>query len=243
MKAMIFAAGLGTRLKPLTDNSPKALVEVGGIPMLGRVIEKLKDAGVTEMVVNVHHFPDMIIDYLRANNNFDAKIIISDERNLLLDTGGGVRKAAPQLDGDEPILLHNADILTDFDLRAMENAFFKAGADAMLLVGDRATSRYLLMDSDNRLRGWTNLKTGEVRHASLDADGMHRKAFGGVHIISPAALHALENYNSETDKFSITPFYVEMCSSLDIRGYEPDEPYRWFDVGRPDTLEAARQSV
>lgn len=242
MKAIVFAAGLGTRLYPLTESMPKALVEVGGKPMLLRVLEKLRDAGIHEIVINVHHFPDMIIDYLRSNDGFGLKIMISDERGHLLDTGGGILAARNYLDDGEPFIAHNADILTDFNLSEMIIRHNESGADVTLLSADRPSSRYLLFDEEQRMRGWTNTKTGEVKPAGINSDGLRRLAFGGVHVISPTVFGKLEEYRRRVgDVFSITPFYVENCEKLDMRGYVPSENYHWFDIGRPATLEKACQ--
>lgn len=243
MKGMIFAAGLGTRLQPLTLTRPKALVAVGGEPMLGRVMRKLVQSGVRDIVVNVHHFPDMIRTYLRENSNFGANVTISDETELLLDTGGGVRKALDSLCGDEPVLLHNADILTDFPIREMLEAHEESGADATLLVSDRTSSRGLLFDAKGKMSGWTNVKTGEVRPAGLQCDNLDLKAFGGVHIIGRRVLEELARMEGAMEPFSIIPFYVERCRRLDIRGFEPAEEYQWFDIGRPETLEKAQKAV
>ena len=163
MKAMIFAAGLGTRLKPLTDNKPKALVEVGGKTMLELVILKLKEAGFNEIVINIHHFGQQIIDYLKANNNFGLTIHISDERDYLLDTGGGIKKATPFLMGNEPFLVHNVDIFSNVDLRQLYENHLKSGATATLLVSQRKTARHLLFNKENKLCGWHNNETGEVK--------------------------------------------------------------------------------
>ena len=242
MKAVVFAAGLGTRLYPITESMPKALVEVGGKPMLLRVLEKLRDAGINEIVINVHHFADMIIDYLRSNNWFGLRIIISDERRQLLDTGGGILAARSYLDDGEPFIAHNADILTDFNLPEMIMRHNDSGADVTLLSADRPSSRYLLFDEEQRMRGWTNTKTGEVKPAGIKSDGLRRLAFGGVHVISPTVFKKIEEYRLRGgDVFSITPFYVDYCEKLDMRGYVPSESYHWFDVGRPETLEKARQ--
>lgn len=145
MKAMIFAAGLGTRLRPLTDHMPKALVPVAGKPMLERVILRLKEAGFNEITVNIHHFGEQIIDFLRTHDNFGTEIHISDERGMLLDTGGGIKKARPFLDGQEPFLVHNADILTDIDLAGLYRHHLESDAESTLLVSERKTSRYLLL--------------------------------------------------------------------------------------------------
>lgn len=153
MKAMIFAAGLGTRLKPLTDHMPKALVPVAGRPMLEHVILKLKKAGFTELVINIHHFGEQIIDFLKANQNFGLTIHISDERDKLLDTGGGIKKAATFFTGTEPFLVHNVDILSNADLKEVYDFHRKSQNQATLLVSPRKTSRYLLFDTDNRLPG------------------------------------------------------------------------------------------
>ena len=164
MKAMIFAAGLGSRLKPLTDTMPKALVPVAGRPMLEHVILKLKASGFTEIVINIHHFGEQIIDFLKANNDFGLTLHISDERDLLLDTGGGIRKARRFFENsDEPFLVHNVDILSDMNLKELYDFHLRNGSVATLLASRRKTSRYLLFDVERRLRGWINKDTGQVR--------------------------------------------------------------------------------
>ncbi len=241
MKAMIFAAGLGTRLRPLTDNMPKAMVEVDGKPMLQRVIENLSYYGFNEIVVNIHHFGQQIVDFLASNNNFGLDIAISDERDLLLDTGGGIKKARAFFDDGEPFLVHNADILTTLDLRAMYDYHLCGNADATLLVKSRKTERYLLFDEDNRLRGWINKKTGETRPEgfNLAEHNYQELAFGGVHVISPSIFKALDSYTDEA-KFSITPFYIDKCRELKVQGYNP-AGYEWFDIGKPETLDLATE--
>lgn len=239
MKAMIFAAGLGTRLRPLTDNMPKALVPVAGKTMLERVILKLKDAGFDDITINIHHFGSQIIDFLRANQNFGMDIHISDERGELLDTGGGIKKARPLLESNEPFLIHNADILTDLDLNAFYHHHQASDADATLLTNHRKTSRYLLMDKDNRLCGWTNLSTGEVLPKELDypSDHYQLQAFGCVHVLSPSIFRYMEG-ERWTGKFSIIPFYVDICPQARIQGF-PIDSKNWFDVGKPETLAMA----
>lgn len=222
MKAMIFAAGLGTRLRPLTDNMPKAMVPVGGKPMLQRVIENLSHYGFNDIIVNIHHFGEQIIDFLQSNNNFGLNITISDERQLLLDTGGGILAAKEFLNDGKPFLVHNADILSTLDLRTMYEQHCESNADATLLVKSRKTERYLLFDNTNKLQGWINKKTGETRPSSFNI-GDHNyqeMAFGGIHIISPSIFKALEGYCNEP-KFSITPFYIDKCKELNIQGYNP----------------------
>ncbi len=240
MKAMIFAAGLGTRLRPLTDTLPKALMNVGGKPALQRVVERLKSAGICEMVVNVHHFPDKIIGFLNDNGNFGVNISVSDERNLLLDTGGGLCRALPLLGDDEPVLLHNADIVSDFPIEEMIAAHEASGVDATLLVADRQSSRRLLFDASGRMRGWRNMTTGELRPSGISSVGLSPLAFGGVHIVSPRLFPLLDEYGRKNgDVFSITPFYIATCHVADIRAFSPRKSYRWFDIGRPESLAAA----
>lgn len=241
MKAMIFAAGLGTRLAPLTDSCPKALIEVGDRPMLWRVIERLRDAGVSEITVNVHHHARMIKEYLKAHD-FGVPIGVSDESDELLDTGGGVVKAAPMLRGDGPVILYNADIYTDFPLEEMVRSHMESGADVTLLADVRDTSRYLLFDSHGRMTGWRNVSTGETRSPFPPdvTDGSRMLAFGGIHIINPCVIDRLVAYRPE-GKFSITPFYIDTCNRIDIRAYTPAGPYQWIDIGRPATLARARE--
>ena len=240
MKAMIFAAGLGTRLKPFTTEHPKALVPVGGVPMLQRVILKLRDEGFESIIINVHHFAEQIKAFLKQNNNFGVDIEISDETDLLLDTGGGILKARPFLDCGEPVLLCNADILTDVSFSEIYDAHVHSGADATLLASERQTSRYLCFDRQNyRLEGWVNISTGETRPDSFMLNEESIKlAFGGVHVISSAVFPLLAAY-SDNPKFSITSFYVDNCSELVIKPYTPANKFHWFDVGKPETLDLA----
>lgn len=232
---MIFAAGLGTRLKPLTDRIPKALVEVGGHPLLDITIRRLIAAGATEIVVNVHHFGEQIIQYLKEHH-YEADIRVSDERAILLDTGGGLRQAARLFTQDErPILIHNVDILHNADLRS----FYEAGRSeaVTLMVSSRQTARYLLCNDENKLMGWTNITTGEVKtpYKHLDVDGLRRYAFSGIHCFSPAALPLMSSY---PDKFPIMDFYLNTCDRLDIRAY-PVPNLSLLDVGKLDSLTAA----
>jgi len=165
---MIFAAGLGSRLKPLTDTMPKAMVPIAGHPMLEHVILKLKAAGFTEIVINIHHFGDQILDFLKVNENFGLTIHISDERDLLLDTGGGVKKARSFFENsDEPFLIHNVDILSDVNLKELYDYHLQSGGVATLLASRRKTSRYLLFDEKKKLCGWTNKDTGQVKNYAI----------------------------------------------------------------------------
>ncbi|MCM1163197.1 MAG: nucleotidyltransferase family protein [Muribaculaceae bacterium] len=244
MKGMIFAAGLGTRLAPLTDNCPKALIEVGGMTMLERVIRRMTDAGIRDIVVNVHHHADMIENFL-AEREFGARIHISSERQRLLDTGGGVVHAAKLLTAppSEPVMLYNADILTDFPIHEMMEAHACGGTEATLLVSpDRPSSRRLIFSPDGRMAGWTNTLTGQTVAPAPLPDGCVAMAFGGVHIINPSLIGVMRDYgHSQGEVFSLTPFYTATCHQHNYRAYIPSAPYKWVDIGRPDTLERARK--
>ena len=237
---MIFAAGLGTRLKPLTDHMPKALVPVAGKPMLEHVIGKLKSAGFDEIVINVHHFADQIIDFLKEKDNFGIRIWISDESEELLDTGGGIKKAAPYF--DEPFLVHNADILSNIDLKAMYNYHLTSSNDATLLVSPRKTVRYLLFDEGNRLQGWVNKDTlqtkpeGFVYHPEVQKE----YAFGGIHVISPTLFKYMED--GWIGKFSIMDFYLRTCHEAQLGGYVKED-LQLIDIGKPDTLAKAEDFI
>lgn len=233
MQAMIFAAGLGTRLRPLTDTRPKALVEVGGLTLLDITVSRLRRAGFGHIVVNVHHFGQQIIDHIAAHWPGDG-ILVSDERGQLLDTGGGLRHAAPLFSPDAPILIHNVDILHNVDLRRLYAAH---RGDATLLVSERQTSRYLLFDRRMRLAGWTNVDTGEVRtpYPSLDVALCSRYAFSGLHVFSPALFGRMQ---AEPAAFGIIPFYLSQCREADIRGLEAPG-LRLLDVGKTAALARA----
>ena len=258
MQAMIFAAGLGTRLKPLTDTMPKALVSVGGEPLLKRVIHNLSVAGVDRIVVNVHHFAQQIIDYLKENDNFGLDIRISDESAGLLETGGGIKHAAPLFAPDAPILIHNVDILSNVDLRRFyqraggllktdgltEAPDASVGAtadapDALLLVSQRKTQRYLLFDDTMRLVGWTNIATGEVKspYPDLDPKACRMYAFAGIHALSPRMLPLMDSF---PDRFSIIDFYLQTCATHRIEGFAKDD-LQLMDIGKLDTLAQAEE--
>ena len=228
-QAMIFAAGLGTRLKPLTDTMPKALVRVGGQPLLWHVIQKLKRSGYERIVVNVHHFAGQIVDYLKANDNFGLDIRISDESSMLLETGGGIKKALPLFDPTEPILIHNVDILSNLDLTALPT-------DApLLVVSQRQTKRYLLFDDTMRLQGWTNIETGEVKGTRAERE----LAFSGIHMFHPSLAPLLADW---PERFPIMDFYLKACGDHLIRGYEARD-LRLLDVGKLDTLDQAENFI
>lgn len=237
MKAMIFAAGLGLRLRPLTEHTPKALLPVGGKPMLEHVILKLKAAGFDQIVINVHHLAQQIVDFLKANNYFGLRIIISDESDYLLDTGGGIKKATPFLRGKEPFLVHNVDILSNVDLRKLYETHLQTNPTATLLVSQRETSRYLLFDKSDRLCGWRNRKTGEVKsfYPYFDPSHYNEYAFSGIHVMSPKILDLMEVW---TGKFSIINFYLSICAKTDIHAYAVNDLHL-LDIGKPETLALA----
>lgn len=239
MKAMIFAAGLGTRLKPITDTIPKALVPVGGKTLLEHVITKLSNQGFDELIVNVHHHADKIIDFLKEKNNFGLHIEISDEREMLLDTGGGIRKAAHFFNDGEPFLIHNVDILSDANLAELYRIHQESGNDATLLVKERETSRYLYFSEDNRLKGWMNTKTGEIKSpfADFHPEQEHKFAFSGIHVLSPSIFEHMMDYPA---KFPIMDFYIENAVQTHI-GYHLNNDLRMIDVGKLDSLKEAEE--
>lgn len=239
MKAMIFAAGLGTRLKPLTDDVPKALLPIAGKPMLEHIILKLKAAGFDQIVINIHHFGQQIIDFLAANNNFGIQIYVSDERDYLLDTGGGIKKASRFLQGKEPFLVHNVDIFSNVDLLQLYNRHKETNPLATLLVSQRKTSRYLLFDQHQKLCGWRNHATGEVKsyYPYFDPEQYNEYAFSGIHVMSPKIFDWMEEW---TGKFSIINFYLSICAHTSLLAY-PAENLQLLDVGKPETLQMAEE--
>lgn len=234
---MIFAAGLGTRLKPLTDTMPKALVRVGGEPLLHHVVFRLKKAGFERMVVNVHHFSEQIIDYLKQHDNFGMDILISDESRQLLETGGGIRKAWPLFDRQNPVLIHNVDILSNVDLADFYSLASAEPVAARLLVSERKTKRYLLFDDTMRLVGWTNIETGEVKSPYKDLRPQDCKmfAFSGIHMVWPALFPLME---TEPERFPIMDFYLRHCDRIRIEGYLKEDLHL-MDVGKQETLHDA----
>ena len=240
-QAMVFAAGLGTRLKPLTDTMPKALVPVAGQPLLWHAVTKLRAAGFKRIVVNVHHFASQITDYLAANQNFGLDIRISDETSRLLETGGGIRKALPLFDAQSPILIHNVDILSNADLASLYDHAMRSQADALLLVSQRKTKRYLLFDEEMILDGWTNIETGEVRspYPALDPTEMKQLAFSGIHVVSPRVFPLLREM---PDRFGIMDLYLKYCHQCAFLGYE-EKCLQLTDVGKADTLDQAEKFI
>ncbi len=233
MKAMIFAAGKGTRLKPITDSIPKALVKINGMPMLERVILKLIHAGVNEIIINVHHFPHQIIDFLQEKNNFDIRIEISHEKDMLLDTGGGLKKASWFFNDNNPFIVHNVDIISNIDLKKMLEYHQKNNALVTLAVRERESSRYFLFDNQNRLCGWKNVKTGEKINYNPTND-IQKFAFSGIHIIHPGIFKYFPNALS----FSIVKTYLDLSQNHPVIAYTHSQDL-WFDIGKPENLKQA----
>jgi len=241
MKAMIFAAGLGTRLKPLTDTMPKALVPIAGKTLLEHTIIRLKEEEFTEIVINVHHFAEKIISFLDANNNFGLKISISDERGMLLETGGGIKKAEKLLGTAEPFLIHNVDIISNAPLKELYKAHLLSKADATLLVSSRKSSRALLFDKNNNLAAWKNLSTQEVKtpYKNIDIEKLNQYAFSGIHIFSPSLYPLMSNY---PDNFPIMDFYLDVCSKSTIKA-SVSTNLKLIDVGKLDSLSEAEALI
>lgn len=231
MKAFILAAGLGTRLRPMTENIPKALVEINGKPLLQILIERLKQSDYTEIVVNVHHFADLIIDFLNTHQNFGVDIEISDEREQLLDTGGAILHAQKFLAEVPYFLVHNVDILSDIDFSKITKHHVKSGALATLAVRDRDSSRRFLFDKNLHLKGWQNEKTNE-KILLTEIEQLTPLAFSGVHIISSEIFKHIK----QVGNFSIVETYLNLAKTFDIRGFRHDDDV-WLDVGTPKQLE------
>ena len=252
MKAMIFAAGLGTRLKPLTDTLPKALVPLAGKTLLQWQIEKLKAAGITDIVINIHHFPDMIINYLKDNDNFGCNIQVSDERDALLETGGGLRKAEDKFrslgvqefrSSNEGILICNVDILSNIDIPTLLQAY-NPNEMGVVVVSQRDTQRYLLFNDENRLCGWTNIATGEFRGpiAKSQEPIAHRQlAFSGMQVLNPRIFECMDNIvKLKGEKFSLIDLYLNICEQETLKAYIPND-YRMMDVGKISQLSEAEE--
>lgn len=235
MKAMIFAAGLGTRLRPLTNDKPKALVKVHGIPLLEIIIRRLIGFGFEEIIVNVHHFAYLVEDFLNRKKHFGIHIEISDESALLLETGGGIKHASWFFDDGKPFLVHNVDILSNIDLKKFYDYHCQNKAIATLASRVRKTSRYLLYDRENRLCGWKNVKNGEVR---MSREIVHPipLAFSGMHIIEPAIFPFIHQEGA----FSIIDVYLHLAREHLIQAY-PHTNDLWLDVGKPENIKKAEE--
>ena len=235
---MIFAAGIGTRLRPLTDRIPKALVPVGGTPLLEILIRKLAGAGFSQLVVNVHHHARQIVRFLEEHENFGLTIRISDESDLLLDTGGGLKKAASMLQGQGPFLIHNVDILSAIrPERLMDAHLRKPHALATLAINMRPATRQLLVNGENMLCGWKNTATGE-KIISRDENDLKPVSFCGIHVVNPE----LTGMITEEGVFSIIEVYLRLARTEPIYVWPcNDEP--WIDVGTPENLRKANENI
>jgi N-acetyl-alpha-D-muramate 1-phosphate uridylyltransferase len=231
LKALILAAGLGTRLMPLTASIPKALVSINGKTLLEIAINKLANEGFNDIIINVHHHSEKVIDFLKSRQFQGARISISDESSQLLDTGGAILKARWFLDGHEPFLVHNVDIVSDISLQTLLNEHVAKGGLATLSVSHRQTKRYFLFDDDLKLKGWTDISSGEIRWAGEAVPQARQLAFNGIHMINPEIFNLFE----EEGKFSIIGSYLRLAQDHLIFGQV--QPHNtWFDLGKPDQL-------
>jgi NDP-sugar pyrophosphorylase family protein len=236
MKAMILAAGLGTRLKPFTDKHPKALAIVNGKTILQRNIEYLASFGIREVIVNVHHFADQIIDLIKANNGFGSVITFSDETREVLETGGGIKKAAWFFEKDQtPFIVMNVDILTDMNLEQIIDQHKKSNSLATLAVSSRITSRYFLFDKMDHLCGWKNENTGEQK-ISRESKNYIQKAFSGIQVLSPKIFDLIKMEG----KFSMVDVYLDLVKTQDIMAFDHSES-KFIDVGKPESILKAEQ--
>jgi NDP-sugar pyrophosphorylase family protein len=230
MKALIFAAGLGTRLFPLTQHKPKALCEIAGKTLLQYAIEKVSQAGYTDLIINIHHFGEQIIEFLKLHDNFGLNIAISDEREQLLDTGGGIAKASWFLDGHEPFLVYNVDVFSTIDLNLLLLNHKQTNALVTLAVRDRLTSRYLMFDQQMQLSGWCNIKTNE-QIIVRNNEWTNRYAFSGIQLIDNKIFALIK----EEGSFPLIPLYLRLASDHLIYGFV-DQSNLWMDLGKPDQL-------
>ena len=234
---MILAAGLGTRLKPFTDKHPKALAMVNGKSLLQRNIEYLQKIGITEVLVNVHHFADQIIDAINTNHGWGSTVTISDETDAVLETGGGLKKAGWYFKNETSFLLINADILTNLDLDALVVQHTNSGALATLAVSDRNSSRYFLFNEAGKLCGWKNQNTGEYKPVHLNdsnTEHLQAKAFSGIQVIDTKLLALMQREG----KFSMVDVYLDLCATNTILAYDHTGA-TLLDVGKPESLALA----
>jgi NDP-sugar pyrophosphorylase family protein len=238
MQAMILAAGTGSRLKPLTNNTPKALIPLAGKPMIDYLVEKFIAAGVADIIINVHHLSDQIIRYFEKKPNFDVRITFSEE-SILLDTGGGLKKAGWFFEKDEPFILHNVDVYSTIDFNKMVDYHVKKNNLATLAVRKRKTSRYLLFNSQQHLVGWQSLKENRIRWARKSEVNPESFSFLGIHVISPDIFSLLP----EEDTFSIIDAYLQLAEQGYNIGAYPNEDDFWFDLGSFENIKAAEKQV
>jgi len=237
MKAIILAAGLGSRLKNITSNKPKALVEVNGKTMLELVIQNLKKQGVTDFLINIHHFGESIIEFLAINNNFGTNITISDERNQLLDTGGAILKAQNFILGNEPVLVHNVDIISDVNITDLLNYHKKNGSIATLCVRKRDSSRGLLFSKNMHLVGWTNIAKNEFKWVNKVYNNYSLFAFSGIYMISPRFVEEIK----QSGKFSIIDTWLKVAKNNFISGFI-DSSNTWHDLGTIEKINQAENN-
>ncbi len=230
MKAMIFAAGLGTRLLPLTDSLPKALVKINNLSLIEILIERMISFGFNEIIINVHHHADQIIDLINKRQNFRADIHFSDERQQLLDTGGGLLKASWFFNDGKPFIVHNVDVISNLNLKKLVNNHEKSGGLATLAVRSRSSARYLLFDTKNNLCGWENVKTNEkiiVKPVTVT----NKFAFSGIQVVDPYIFNLIDLQG----KFSIIDFYLKLAAKNMIKAFDHSDSL-WMDTGNPDAL-------
>ncbi len=240
MKALLLAAGLGTRLQPFTLHHPKALAVVNGKTLLQRNVEYLQQQGITELIVNVHHFPDQIINAIETNNGWGSKISISDETDAVLETGGGLQKAAWYFDKEESFVVMNVDMLTTLPLTKMIQKHEENNPLATLAITDRTSSRYLLFDATNKLCGWKNTATQEEKGAVLSYTETQKlalvaKAFSGIHVINTKIFNLIE----QQGKFSLIDVYMSLCCNHTIEGFNHSDSLL-IDVGKPESIVKAK---
>jgi len=234
MRAMILAAGLGTRLKPLTDSTPKALIKIKGHTLLELQIKKLKAEGFDRIIINVHHFADFIKNYLKTNNYFDCSIEISDESEKLLDTGGGLKKAFHFFSDENPFLVYNVDILSNISLEKLMEFHLASGSIATLAIQNRISSRKFLFDKSNTLCGWMNEKSGEKIITKQEQSKLYSSSFSGIQIIDPKIF----NYFPDKNIFSLVELYLSVAKKEKIIGYAHNED-EWMDLGKMENLNQA----
>lgn len=235
MKAMILAAGLGTRLKPWTDHHPKALARVNGISLLQRNIEYLQQHNIYDVIINVHHFAGQITEAVTRNSGWGSHITISDETDIVLETGGGLKKAAPYFQDASAFVLMNSDILTDLDLSAAINFHKQESPLATLAVTNRKTSRYFLFNTDDELCGWRSVETGAEK-ISKPAETYFQKAFSGIHVLSNRIFTCMQ----QEGKFSMVEVYLSLAANETIKCFDHSDS-KFIDVGKPESIEKAEQ--
>jgi NDP-sugar pyrophosphorylase family protein len=238
MKALVLAAGLGTRLKPFTDTIPKALVEINGTTLLELVIIKLKKAGFNQIIINVHHYADQIINFLESKNNFGIDINFSDERDLLLDTGGGLKKAAWFFNSPEPFLIHNVDILSNINLERLVSFHKEMKKISTLAVQNRISSRYFLFDEGKNLCGWKNEKSNEIKTARIPIGELKQFAFSGIQIVDPRIFQ----YFPDDNVFSLVDLYLSIASKEQITYFEHTDSI-FLDLGKKENLAKAEKLI